>query len=435
MNTTKIPFTGAASYPVRSGNLVQPLIDGEPAFRRICIAIEAAQHTIYATVTFLWANFVMPDHRGSMWEVLDKAVARGLDVRFIFWRPDEETAWLRQNAFWGSADHIDFLNKRNSGVKIRWDRAHPGFCQHQKSWLIDAGYDNETAFVGGINLNPHSMVSPGHYGEGHNHDVYIELMGPSVVDVHHNFVQRWNEASERSVEDGRWGIGSEVNLEFPVEIPIARGQASVQIQRTIHVGRYFDGKATPSGKSFAIAEGEQSNFMQYCIAINAASRTIYIENQQIDVPEIIIPLKNALERGVDVVLLMPLLAQIPSALAVYENFSVAGIAGLDGAGCRKPVYIHAKLMLVDDEWATVGSCNLHRFSLFGNSEMNAAFSDIDTVRTFRSALFQEHLGQDTYSLNDREAIRLFRRIATENRKKSECGDHNWWGLVCERIFN
>jgi len=54
----------------------------------------------------------------------------------------------------------DLLETRRSGAKIRWDRAHPGFCQHQKSWLIDAGADDEIAFVGGINLNPHSVVAP-----------------------------------------------------------------------------------------------------------------------------------------------------------------------------------------------------------------------------------------------------------------------------------
>jgi cardiolipin synthase len=140
-------------------------------------------------------------------------------VRLIFWRPDAESEWLWRNAFWGSRAHRGLLDERRSGVKIRWDRAHPGFCQHQKSWLIDAGAENETAFVGGINLNPHSMVAPGHNGEGHNHDVYVELAGPSVVDVHHNFVQRWNEASERLAENGRWGTGSEANLQFPVRLP------------------------------------------------------------------------------------------------------------------------------------------------------------------------------------------------------------------------
>ena len=215
MTSAAIPFVQSASYPIRSGNLVRPLIDGEPAFRRICGAIEAARQSVWATVTFMWAAFEMPDGQGATFDVLDRAAARGIDVRLIFWRPDSETGWLRRNAFWGSAGHIDLLDARRSGVKIRWDRAHPGFCQHQKSWLIDAGAENEAAFVGGINLNPHSMVAPGHQGVGHNHDAYIELVGPSVADVHHNFVQRWNESSERAMAHGYWGRHSETDLPFP----------------------------------------------------------------------------------------------------------------------------------------------------------------------------------------------------------------------------
>jgi cardiolipin synthase A/B len=52
-----IPFVQSASYPMCPGNLVRPLIDGEPAFRRICEAIEAARHIVWVTVTFMWAVF------------------------------------------------------------------------------------------------------------------------------------------------------------------------------------------------------------------------------------------------------------------------------------------------------------------------------------------------------------------------------------------
>jgi len=440
-----IPFVQTGSYPTRSGNLVRPLIDGEPAFRRICEVIETARRSIWVTVTFMWQACEMPDDRGTPFDVLDRAAARGIDVRIIFWRPDEETAWLRQNAFWGSATHLDFLYRRRSGVKIRWDRAKPGFCQHQKSWLVDAGAADETAFVGGINLNPHSMVAPGHDGEGHNHDVYLELAGPSVVDVHHNFVQRWNEASERLSQQGRWGTGCEVNLQFPNRVPAKRGAVIVQIQRTMHSGRYVDGRATPEGASYDIASGERSNFEQYCAAILAARRSIYIENQQIDVPEIVDCLHRALTRGVEVVLLVPsdpevtvqTQLELPAFLkplvkfGTFANFMLAGIAGLGADGNRKSVYVHSKLMLVDDEWATVGSCNLHRFSLFGNGEMNVAFSDPRTVRAFRCELLQEHLDQDTSGIDDRSALRLFREIARQNRRKLEAGDHTWQGLAFE----
>ena len=203
MPATSRLFVDSGPYPTRGGNLVRPWIDGEPAFRRICEAIETAQHTVWATITFMWPSFRMPDGRGSALDVLERAARRGIDVRLIFWRPDDETANLRRNAFWGSSDHFDLLAQHYPNLKIRWDRAHPGYCQHQKSWLIDAERETTTAFVGGINLNPHSLVAPGHQGEGQNHDVYVELRGPALADVQHNFVQRWNESSERTAVDNQ----------------------------------------------------------------------------------------------------------------------------------------------------------------------------------------------------------------------------------------
>jgi phosphatidylserine/phosphatidylglycerophosphate/cardiolipin synthase-like enzyme len=422
-----------ASYPVRPGNLVRPLIDGVPAFRRVCEAIDSARHSVWATVTFMWPSFRMPDGRGSALDVLGCAAARGRDVRLIFWRPDPETEVHKLNAFWGSADHIALLERGSPNLRIRWDRAEPGFVQHQKSWLIDAGHETETAFLGGINLNPHSVVAPGHEGEGgQNHDVYIELSGPSAADIHHNFVQRWNEASERHLFDGRWGAGSETDLPFPTRVPSVRGNAVVQVQRTIHRGRYANGPATPGGTVFDIAAGERSNFGQYRAGIGAARRTIYMENQYVSVPEIADSLRQALERGVEVVVVVPAEAGPPAALAgleTFENFTLAGLAGLGADGQRKTVWVHAKLMVVDGEWATVGSCNLHRYSLFGSGEMNAAIWDRDTARALLSELLHEHLERDTSAIDDRAALRLFRTIARENAARLAAGDHAWQGLA------
>ncbi|MGO9455365.1 MAG: phospholipase D-like domain-containing protein [Candidatus Binataceae bacterium] len=427
-----IPLVQTASYPPRPGNALRPLVDGEPAFRRVCEAIEAARQSVWATVTFMWADFRMPDGRGSALDVLNRAAARGLDVRLIFWRPDPETEYLKANAFWGSPEHIGLLDRSDSAIRIRWDRAEPGFCQHQKTWLIDPGTETETIFLGGINLNPHSMVAPGHRGEGQNHDVYLELAGPSAVDIHHNFVQRWNEASERHSADGRWGPGSEIDLRFPTRVPSRRGDARVQIQRTIHAGRYRDGRATPGGAPFDIAAGERSNFDQYCAAITAARRSIYIEQQHIEVPEIIDCLRHALQRGVEVVAVLPAAGEISpelAALGAFETFTLAGIAGLANDGQRKPVWIHAKLMVVDGEWGTVGSCNLHRHSLFGNSEMNAAFWDRKTARALLSELLREHLDRDISAMDDLAALRLFRAIAADNRKLFKAGEGAWQGLA------
>src|SRR4030088_2509786 len=80
------------TYPARPGNLVRPLVDGVPAFRRIAEAIKAARHGIWLTVAFYAADFLFPDRQGALFDVLDRAVARGLDVRVLFWRPNPESS-------------------------------------------------------------------------------------------------------------------------------------------------------------------------------------------------------------------------------------------------------------------------------------------------------------------------------------------------------
>ena len=102
------------------------------------------------------------------------------------------------------------------------------------------------------------------------------------------------------------------------------------------------------------------------------------------------------------------------ALGRHENFTLAGLAE-HHAGARRAAYVHAKLMIVDDVWATVGSCNLHPNSLGGHTEMNASIWDAALARDLRCRLFAQHLGVDTASLDDRAALRQFRDIARGNR--------------------
>src|SRR3546814_19493346 len=60
-------------------------------------------------------------------------------------------------------------------------------------------------------------------------------------------------------------------------------------------------------------------------------------------------------------------------------------------GRRHDIYVHAKIMLVDDTWATIGSCNLHRRSLEGHSELNLSVWDSKVARALRCELLAEHL--------------------------------------------
>ncbi len=310
---------------------------------------------------------------------------------------------------------------------------------------MDVGWGTACAFVGGINLNPHSVVAPGHRGAEHNHDMYLEISGPAVTDVHHNFVQRWNEASERDEADGRWGPDADRELAFPDRVAAACGSTVAQVQRTIHPGRYASTYPTPGGAPFAIADGEFSNRDQYLRAIRAAREYIYLENQAISVRPILEELVAAVSRGVAVVLVSSTVAGSLDAradthgerfcderrtLARTSHFTLAGLAGPDASSARRPVHVHAKLMIIDDVWATVGSCNLHRYSMHGNSELNIAFADAVTVRALRCELLAEHLGQDTSALDGGAALRVFRTVAERNASRREGGDPDWEGIAC-----
>jgi cardiolipin synthase A/B len=439
-----IPVVSSGSYPARTGNLLRPLIDGTPAFRRIGEAVEQATHSVWLSVTFYAHDFEMPNGRGSLFDLLDRAVDRGVDVRVIFWRPNAESRGYGRS-FPGSIEDRAFLAARRSRFRIRWDRARGPYCHHQKMWLIDAGNPSEVAFVGGINLTAQALGSPGHR-DGHRHDAYLDLIGPCASDVHHNFVQRWNEASERSIEHGTWGHTGSDELPFPTEPSPGRGSSVAQIQRTIDAGCYRDGTPAAAAKFFDIAAGEQTIFEQYRLAIDAAHSSIYIENQAIPIPEIARGLDRALARGVDVTLLVPAdpedhvkvsrrsgerqaLFDGIATLGRHEKFLLAGIAAPSNAGRRQNVYVHSKLMLVDDVWATIGSCNLHAYSLQGHSELNVTFWDPEVVRALRCELLGEHLGNDCSRLNDRQALALYRQIARQNRRRRDAGEHRWQGQV------
>jgi phosphatidylserine/phosphatidylglycerophosphate/cardiolipin synthase-like enzyme len=435
-----IPHARGGSYPLRGGNAVRPLVDGEPAFRAIARAIEAARASVWATIAFVDREVRFPDGRGTVFDVLDDAVARGLDVRVLFWREPELARLLPGSShFGGAADDRAWLRARQSRFLARWDHL-PRYCHHQKSWMIDAGEAGETAFVGGINLDQGSMVSPGHPPTGHAdniHDLYVALRGPAATDVHHNFVQRWNEASERDQPDGCWPQCGDA-LPFPDRLSPPAGEATVQITRTVRPGRYRDATPPPGASPYAIAEGERSVAEQYLAAIDAAERTIYLENQFVMSPETLTHLDAALGRGIEVVFLVPAVpmaqfraaradgrsaaffAQL-AALARHANFTLAGLAAWRAPGCYEDIYVHAKAALVDDAWATIGSTNIANRSFFGDTELNASFWHADTVRALRCDLLAEHLAIDTTAADDRAALRLYREIAQANRERRRQG--------------
>ena len=167
--------------------------------------------------------------------------------------------------------------------------------------------------------------------------------------------------------------------------------------------------------------------------------SIYLEDQVIGSPKIVGHLKAALERGVAVIFLVPgsvhpeyrAARKIPAtkpffdlvaSLGDFDHFLLAGIASSPEPGRYHDVYVHAKIMLIDDCWATIGSTNVADRSFFGDTELNASFWHRETVRALRCELLREHLGSDTSDLDDVAAMALFRERARKNQGCRERGE-------------
>lgn len=438
-----IEAASACSYPRRDGNRVEALVDGMAAFERICQSVEGARASVWVTVAFLEQDIEMPGGRGGFFEVLERAAGRGIDVRVLFWsEPDLARQLADASHFPACEASFEALSRRAPSLRARWDRV-PDYCHHQKSWLIDAGGPTETAFVGGINLDKGSVVGPGHGPTGLSgqeanvHDVYLELAGPSATDVHHNFVQRWNEASERTLPFGSFpDLAAASDLEFPATATATAGSARVQIARSVVAGIYSSAVASPGATSFDVAGGEASVREQYGRAVEAARSFVYLENQMLMCPKLISQLLAALERGVEVIALLPrrAMAEIRehrdhpklrpvldmlAELGSFERFTMAAPAVRRGPGIWDDIYVHAKTAVIDDCWATVGSTNTMSRSFRGDTELNATVWDRSFARGLRIRLFNEQLGQDCAEMGMTEALHSYHETARENAERHE----------------
>lgn len=418
---------------MRDGNAIRPLVDGGPAFTRIAEAVEAARASVWVTVAFIEADLELPGGRGSLFDLLDDAAGRGVDVRALVWDPDEVfRAAMEGGHLPATPDSHAHFDERGSAVQVRWDRV-PGQCQHQKSWVVDGGTDTEVAFVGGINLNQGSVAWPGHAArevherEGNIHDLYVEAVGPVAGDVTANFVERWNLASERGEPHGDWPVDATTDLPAPTPTVASAGSVAAQVTRSILPDLY--------GR----AEGENSVREQYLTAVDGARHWIHIENQILLSNAVLEGLDRALTRGVAVTALvpaepMPVLAQAAAhpgiaaafdtlaGLARHERFTLAVLTVDAGPDAYEEVYVHAKAALVDDVWATIGSTNLVFTSFQGDTEMNLSWWDPATARSLRDELMEEHLGEPTDGLDIEAVVERFATVARANATRRAAGE-------------
>jgi phosphatidylserine/phosphatidylglycerophosphate/cardiolipin synthase-like enzyme len=322
---------------------------------------------------------------------------------------------------------------------------------HQKMVLVD--YEDPQSAVGfvmGHNMhNNYWDTSAHHYddsmglripGFGPWQDLSTLVRGSVLYDLNTNFVKAWDKGSPWYV---RWfdSLKSErENLKPRNFVKNSAGMRSVaQICRT-----------QPQ------ESGEQSIKDIYMIAAGNARKYIYVENQYFRFPPWVDKLKQTrkalLAGGKDeqahgmchlfVVTNVPESSgrmntyRMLKALGKSDNMPtvekaldppsnpdeivVTAVAGLQIHICTlvsntqqatgnhyRPIYVHSKLLVVDDVFFTVGSANINTRSMEVDSELNIASNDPAKASVWREQLFAMHTG----SAADQDPAKEFKKWA------------------------
>ena len=403
----------------RPGNAVTVLIDGADAFRAMVDAIENARSHVHVTGWHVTPDFALTrDDAPRILRRLLAEVATRIPVRVLIWAG----APLPVLRPWrGDVRAIREQLVAGTHTQCALDaRERPMHCHHEKTIVVD----DQVAFVGGIDLtrfNGDRWDTPQHQARGGVgwHDVAARITGPAVQDVARNFAMRWEATTGE-----RLPVASAAS---------ATGDVELQLVRTVPDGMY---RQLPHGE-FRILES-------YLRGLRAARRFVYLENQFLWSPEILAVLREKLARPPtpDFRLVLVLPAR-PDNGADDTRGQLGTLVQADGDGGRLlactlyaiggekdwPVYVHAKVGIVDDAWMTIGSANLNEHSLFNDTEMNLVTRDAGLATQTRVRLWAEHLQRPVDEVaGDPVAVidRLWKPIAhgqMERRKRGERATH------------
>ncbi|MGI8609006.1 MAG: phospholipase D-like domain-containing protein [Candidatus Dormibacteria bacterium] len=372
---------GAGDPAPRPDNRVDILIDGDEALAAMSKAIRSARSSINVTGWHLNPSFALDrESPPSVLRDLLMEASRSVRVRVLLWAGAPVPVF--KPARRDMQKVRDALCAGNS-IECALDaRERPMHCHHDKTMVVD----DRVAFVGGIDLTDlggdrlDASGHPARPGIGW-HDASSRVEGPAVKDVGDHFRLRWRETTGE-------------DLPTPAT-PGPAGNTELQVVRTVPDGMY---QSLPRG-DFRILES-------YVRALTAAERFIYLENQFLWSPEILTILRDKLRRppadNFRLVVLLPARAnsgaddtrgQLSTLLEADGDGGrlLAGTLISPDSGAGNPVYVHAKIGIVDDRWLTLGSANLNEHSLFNDTEMNIVVRDEALVRDTRERLWAEHL--------------------------------------------
>jgi cardiolipin synthase len=329
-------FTGG-SWPWRSGNHFQLLDDNERFFERMLQTIESATAYVLLEMYLVESGIIA----GRFVEALGRAARRGVRVCVIFdgFGSLGLGAAYRRTLFEAGVELRTF-----NPIALR-ARLQNFLRDHRKLLLVDGN----TAFTGGAGLTDEFAI-PGPPGQPWR-DLMVEITGPVVADWQRAFDRTWRRS------------GTELGLAIPsVFPPLAEGA---------------DGRVSLSE---ARARSMLANGVVRRIQL-ARERAWIMSAYFVPSRRFRKALRGAARRGVDVRLLVPgprtdhpWVRQ--AARRFYGKMLRSGVRIFE----YQPRMLHAK-MIVSDDWVSIGSSNLDRWSFKWNLEanqevQNAAFAAI-----------------------------------------------------------
>jgi len=409
----------AGDPPPRPRCALEVLIDGRQALDAMAEAVAGARSHVHISGWHLTPGFELT--RGSGEKPLRGVLAElaeRVDVRVLLW------AGAPLHVFTPARREVRAVrDELTRGTRVKCgldDKERPMHCHHEKLVVVDG----ETAFVGGIDLTSLAgdrFDTTDHPMRGRLgwHDAAAQLRGPAVADVANHFASRWQEVTGE-------GLAA-------AALPGEAGAVDVQVVRTMPERVYG---FAPRG-DFRILEA-------YVRALRSARRLVYLESQFLWSSQIVQILANKLrEPPTDDFRLVVMLPAKPNNGADMTRGQLGVLAEADDGGERflattisarsgavtGPLYVHAKIGIVDDAWLTIGSANLNEHSLFNDTEMNLVTCHPELARAVRLKLWSEHLERPLEELGGNPARivdELWRPIASEQlerRRRGEAATH------------
>lgn len=336
-----------------AGNRIELLCCGAEYFPALLAEIDAARHEILLE-TYI---FELDSTGRSVLDALRRAAARGVDVRLLV------------DGF-GAKPFVDALfdSLEEEGIQLRVFRRelttfsmqrHRLRRMHRKLVAIDGA----TAFVGGINIvDDVDARSP----EPHRFDFAVRIRGPLVTRVHSAMMRLWHLVSWASFRRRRPDFESAI-------VPVRRRAGSIRagflVRDNLRHRRDIENA--------------------YLGAIRDARVEILIANAYF------FPgrsfrhaLMDAAKRGVRVTLLLQGRIEYwllyHACRVLYPHLMASGVRIVE----YRKSFLHAKVAVIDQAWATVGSSNIDPFSLLLAREANVVVFDEGFATQLRTRLVQ-----------------------------------------------